>query len=352
MTQVKTLFRTFRTADLVVFNYPLIDKGGISHVVMYLEAEHSPIGQAAVVHANLSDKTPKDNRVMVAPAADIFEEQDGVPGAHVQPAQLQPELVQTIQEVARVFGQDAPPTPYGNTPKKGVAERANRFVGMVKTESMAQIPLDITCLYRILKWTHRANTVQPLSESRGITCAAFASAVFQTAAMLAYLRGFDHKNPKPLARLPAALKTINAMLETKAHLREVAQLTKAKKGSEGFAGRKKEKQYHHNQALRQNSHRRLADGQHEAMDEFIAGLGDYELVEFPRFGEDDFAVSTLDRQWVFIQQELLGINRFEARSVAQILPTGLRFDAKFVNSRILPDALQSSGWQLTRYDGQ
>lgn len=332
MAKLTDSIKQFSTGDLVICYYPP-KKGATLHLTLYFTAKDNPRGKASAgfIHAG-------NDGVEFTPEAG-YAEYGKVSGfLHVAP--VNEVLRQEAARIAAIWGVEASATPYGSYPGtkdlgKDAAPLANRFQGMRATADLGEIPFDFTALARLLKWVQRAHAKAPLSKLRGITCAAFAAACYQTAAMYLYLRDLG-----ALERVAGALKEIDALLGSKADLRKgLKVLIPADKSKTG-------KPVYQGQALRQHSNRPL---QKDAATTMNKSSDELDLDTLYEYGKK--ALTDLDRQWLYVQIELLGISPYSARSLEAIIPDDVRFDVKYINSPLLTDRLErSNAWRRTPFD--
>lgn len=220
-------------------------------------------------------------------------------------------------------------TPYGDYPSSqnaaiGGGTNANRYSGMVNTTALTDIPFEITALVRLLKWVERAQANQRLSETRGITCCAYICASFQTAFMRRYLQN-AHVQPQKLREANAALKK---ELETKAEVRQRAQLQDLVTNAPRDDVQQGTKIGYINQALRANSNRQVKPGS------MLSQL------------------TSLDEQWNYIQTGLLGmkLGAVVISPIKDIIPKVVRYDVKYLNTKLFETALTANNWTSKEYN--
>ena len=325
---------TFVTGDLVFTRYPPTSRQPI-HVTLFL-APDAGHGQA-YVHAG-------GTQLEIA-AAPTYEEDSGAGGyLHAHPTET--ELRANTAEVAQIFAQTLTPTPYGSYPGTADFQRigitpksphASRFTGMLRTEAFAEIPFEFPALHRLLKWTQRAIARAPFSEHRGITCAAFVAACHQVARMRAYFTetGVAFQPDK----LKECLQFLAGVVESKASLRENLELL--------AKDPKTDKAIYRDQAYRENSNRKLTD----AGAQKLRGLKNVTLTKKGWPANIDLTqLSDVEKYWLVIQTQFLGIHQSEVRLAEDILTTDFFFDAKYVNSPLLSRrVLEIKGWKTTAY---
>lgn len=345
---------TFQTGDLVFVRYPPRGTQPI-HVTVFLDA--SAAKGAGYLHAG--DKTLELSSL--ASYAE-YKELGGYLHAHTANADLR----QAVANVAATFTFDAArPTPYGHYPNKDLiakvagkaveSPRANRFGGMIGTRDVGEIPFDFPALNRLLKWTYRAIVKAPLSQNRGITCAAFAAACHQVAGMCSFMSdvGVTYK--------PELLRDAVAMLDKlavrKDELRAKLELIGVDPANHRpiFKG----------QALRENSNRVLSkDGKALLNDKLFAkktvekeGEATEIVVLQPWADEARKAMGAkltdltpVERIWLYVQAELLKVSPYQMRLLSRIVDPAFFFDAKYVSSPALEKALRAAGgWKTTEY---
>jgi len=317
MAKLSDDVESFKTGDIIITQRT--EAARVFHTTMFLEARHSPLGVRSFVHAG-SDVTE------VRPATDY---QNYTPPPHRRYTCPSAPVGVAVAEQAVSWAAVGRTTPYGDGPSSrtvaiGGGTNSNRYSGMVTTAALTDIPFEISALMRVLKWVDRANSNRSLSVTRGITCCAFICASFQTAFMKKYLDG----NFVSAQKLREALAALTRELETKATVRARTNLapleTNADKGDLpkgtkiGFVG----------QALRANSNRLVKDG---------SVLSDF---------------ASLDEQWQYIQTAYLGMkaDAVHIRPLKDIIPKLVRYDVKYLNTKLFETALTNNNWGHKHYE--
>ncbi|QMW21953.1 hypothetical protein [Sandaracinobacteroides saxicola] len=338
----------FQTGDIIITYVPGADKRPL-HMTVYLEGAHSPSREPAFVHA-------ANDGVII----------EGFGGYAEMPkyrrARRGGELGKAASEAAKVWAtdrtigqKDLASTPYGSTPgsKQSLTKelRANRFSAMMQTASIASIPLDVTALVRLMKWTLRLHEKTPLSINRGITCAAFVAACHQAAAMRLFLR-----DAGVLEKLDKALMgKIDGKLETKKDLRLRVPLEEAEK----IEGVEWPKPILKGAALRANSNRAPLPGLVASLNQArtratnvnnAQAMQDQYPTFFPNLASLATATDT-DYFWLKIQTGLFGIHDSMVCRLSDVIPDDFYYDAKYVNSVLLNQLmLASPHWATVDYD--
>ena len=349
MANLVDMLGGFSTGDLVFTYYPPPETSRQPiHVTVFLADGDAPshIKGAGFVHAG------KDE-VEVVPVA-AYKQYDVSGFKHVTTTDSQRRI--RAAEVAKVFAMTTVKTPYGSYPGSGHTKEdspgANRFTGMIKSESVAALPFDFTALTRLLKWTNRAHKKDTLSVNRGITCAAFATACYQVGEMMEYVR-----TKGALDKLEKCLYAADKMLESKSELRlrkglKPLMVDPKKKKQVMALDRLKNKTPHpvyKGQALRDNSNRQIEAKRAEDMFGYMKKIDPGELYSFysdeKKLGSN---LSDIDQQWLYLQTEFLGIDKYSAQSITEVIPNEFMFDAKYMNSRILETHISAqNGWKTT-----
>jgi hypothetical protein len=340
MAALKQAIDGFHTGDMVFTRYPPKGVQPI-HVTVFLEARDAL--QRSYVHAGAKE-------LEVALATTYEDDKDGGGYLHATPTDATHR--EAVAEIARIFAQEVGRTPYGSYPgmddfaRMNIAPKsphANRFTGMIRTTRIDDIPFDISALHRLLKWTYRALTRAPLSENRGITCAAFVAACHQIAHMRSFLQevgvAYD------VEKVGSCVAALDGMVQTKQSLRQGLELL----GQDPQT----HKSIYRDQAYRENSNRRLTTAgwqklwEHNRDIQTDALPGEIQL-RLQQLGPD---LQQIDRQWLIIQTRLLGIHESQTRLIEDVIGQGFLFDAKYVSSPVLANlVLGSRHWNTTRYD--
>lgn len=346
MSKLSDSMGTFRTGDLVFVRYPPRGTQPI-HVTVFLEPEFG-LGES-YVHAG-------DVALEIAARESYAEYREY--GGYLHAHTTDTELRNRVATVAAIFARDARPAPYGHYPNKDdvarvnggravESPRANRFGGMIGTRQVDEIPFQFPALRRLLKWTLRAVEKAPLSESRGITCAAFSAACHQVAGMLAF---FDETgltwNPKQVRN---CLTRLDELTVSKAELR--AGLDRI--GVDDTTG----KTIYKGQALPANSNRTLTAQGRQTLSSLAVRQSDDKRVaqdwlkEWMRSSNRRFEdLSVIERIWLVVQHEMLGIAPEQMKLLEAIVDPAFFFDAKYVSSPALARALVAAGgWRTTEY---
>ena len=346
MPALKDAVQGFHTGDLIITYLP---RGGTRpmHVTIYLEPADSPSNDHAFIHAATDG--------VVIEGIDAWREMPKYRYAH-RGGQLGAEAAAAAKVWAadRTIDNNTPTTtPYGSYPgsKESATPklRANRFSAMMQTASIGSIPLEAAGLVRLMKWTYRLCTHTPLSENRGITCAAFSCACHQAAAMKLFLRdqGVLHKLDE------ASMGKINGLLETKEVLRARLNLPEA----EPLEGVVLKKPILIGGALRENSNRGITDKTTKVLGEKrknITENSDTWLKKYPEFFPDQNSLTTAtdtDLLWLAIQTGVLGISSYSAVRLNSVIPPDFFYDAKYINSILLDELIRNSrDWTTRDYD--
>jgi hypothetical protein len=329
---------TFQTGDLVFTRFPPKGTQPI-HVTLFL-APGTGVTERSFVHAGAT-------QLEIAKIADYAEDKDS--GGYLRAYPTDTTVRTNTAEVAKLFAQTVKPTPYGAFPgSKDVDDpakrspKANRFSGMIKTTSVSEIPFEFAALRRLLKWTMKEAAKAPLSENRGVTCAAFVSICHQVAGMKAFLSETQiYYQPE---KFKDAMHKIDALTFTKEQLREKLEVLKP--------AVKQAKPIYLGQAERANSNRELTP---DGIATLKAQSKDVELKKLDksviaRLKDTDQPVSAIDRYWLTVQTQYLGIPEAQARLLETIVPAGFLFDAKYVSSMALSRRVQDiAGWRNDIY---
>lgn len=340
MANLTDVIDSFATGDLVFTHYPAKPPQPI-HVTLYLAAKDAPstVGGNGFAHAGKTE-------VEIASVKDYAEYADG--GGYLHCKNTDMDRQARAAAIAKIFATTTKATPYGayptskDVPPNTKSPNASRFTGMIKTESIVNLPFDFTALNRLLKWTLRAEKGSTLSANRGITCAAFVSLCHQVGEMRNYLH-----NNGALKKLEDCVHKTNAMLETKATLRARKGLTVLIPAHKS----KTNKPIYRDQALRANSNRQLDPKKTDDMNSYEAEIKPEELYEFNEdIQKGKTPLSDIDKHWLYIQHAFLGISHYGASSLQEIIPPEFFFDAKYMNSLILVNFLpKAKGWKATEY---
>lgn len=340
----------FKTGDLVFVRYPPRGTQPI-HVTVFLDGS-SPHG-SGYLHAG--------DRELERSAVDTYAEYKHY-GGYLHACTTDAELRAAVAQVASIFTLDARKTPYGHYPNKDdvarmagkavESPRANRFGGMIGTRAVNEIPFEFPALHRLLKWTHRALVKAPLSEHRGITCAAFAAACHQVAGMRAFFIDTGLSFKPELVR--DAVSQLDKLTVTKESLRSTLE----KIGEDPKTG----KTIYKGQALRANSNRVLSeDGKSQLAGKVVdivtrEGAADKHVLQpwarevQKALGITLNALSPVERAWAVVQYHWLRLPAVQMRLLSQIIDPAFHFDAKYVSSPALAAALVASGtWKTTEY---
>lgn len=336
MSKLSSAVNSFQTGDVVICYYPQVPKQTL-HLTVFLEARDSPGARGAgFVHASPTG--------VIFEKAGKFSDYNVGGFLHARLASDEARRQSTAM-MARTWATTAKLTPYGSSPtSKEVgstvsAPNANRFSGMRATQNLSEIPFDFTALARLLKWAHRASTATTLSEKRGITCAAFVAACHQTAGMLTYIRQAGAES-----RLQAAAQAVDRLLLTKLQVRTNKGLEVIIDKSKSVTG----KPVYKGQALRENSNRTLDPNKATDINSFVANFSTDTRYGFEGTG----APSDIDKQWAYVQEELLGISEYSSVPISKVVPAEFLFDVKYINSPLLTNLIEQSGdWNRTVYTG-
>lgn len=346
MAKLTDSINTFQTGDLVFTRYPPKGQQPI-HVTMFLGGD---AGGPNYVHAGAT-------QLEIAGIDTYAEDKDSGGYLHAHPVDAN-RRSRTAQ-VARAFAQTIKPTPYGSFPtskeltKMGAdpkSSRASRFAGMIGTPNVGAIPFELPALHRLLKWTERAIAGAPLSENRGITCAAFAACCHQVGMMKAFLTNPDMiVKPVPLA---ACVRSLDGMVVTKDSLRQGLELlVPAEKSTTG-------KPIFKGQALPKHSNRVLTG----AGQQKLSGLA--QLTYDTLYGNPlrdrmparaNNSLPLVEKLWLIVQVNYLEIPSYGVSLLEDILGTEFMFDAKYVSSPVLAGVLRGgtgngvAGWNTTEY---
>ncbi|MGF6408845.1 hypothetical protein [Paraburkholderia sp. MM5482-R1] len=338
MSKLTDSINTFVTGDLVFTRYPPTTRQPI-HVTVFLEPRHG-LGRS-YVHAGAQ-------QLEIADVATYADDKGAGGYLHAHPTDNM--LRSRTAEIAQMFAQNVKRTPYGNYPSSADFQRlqllvesphASRFTGMVRTTDFGQIPFEFPALVRLLKWTLRAIDNAPLSENRGITCAAFVSICHQVARMLIF---FDDVGltwqPEKIRN---CLQKLNGLVESKASLR--AELEKI-----GEDPTRNNKPIYRDQAYREHSNRKLTPAGKSELASKRANVA-YDSVpdEARKRLKKNAPSSELEGYWLVIQTEWLGINAAITKSLQDILGDFF-FDAKYVSSPILSQRVQTIGWRTVAFN--
>ncbi len=322
-----------QTGDVIVCYYPTV-QDRVLHFTVYLEPRDSPSTAAAYAHS-------MDKGVVIEPFAGYAE----MPGfLH---ARCTDEAVRgAAAQAAKTWATTEKTTPYGSFPRgqdfKTAQVRANRFSGMRATARVGDIPFEMAALVRLMKWTLRLKEKAALSETRGITCAAFVAACHQAAAMQRFL-----KNNGALEKLDkTSFGQINSLLESKTDLRSRLQLTEA----EVNPGVDLKKPIYVGQALRENSNRGLAKGVADKLQNRLGKL-EGKTDEYPNFFDTPYTLKTIPQvelAWLVLQVTTFGLSSYVAQPLVSIIPPDFYYDAKYINSIILTEIIKNSqAWAKT-----
>lgn len=338
MSKLTESINTFVTGDVVFTRYPPTSRQPI-HVTIFLAAR-TGLGQS-YVHAGAK-------YLEVAPAATYADDKGAGGYLHAHPTDDR--LRARTADVAQRFAQTVPQTPYGAYPASADFQRlrltvesphASRFTGMVRTQSLAEIPFEFASLVRLLKWTLRSIAGEPLSKNRGITCAAFVASCHQVARTLIY---FDSVG---LTRQPEKIRTclqqLNGLVASKASLR--AALEKI-----GEYPQRGNKPIYRDQAYREHSNRNLTRDGRQALDSKRRDVDYTSLSDETRERVKRRAQSSeLEGYWLVIQTKWLGIQEINTKPLQDILGNFF-FDAKYVSSPVLSRHVLTLGWNTTVFD--
>lgn len=335
MSKLTDSLATFATGDLVFTRYPPKGSQPI-HVTLFLSPD------AGYVHAGAT-------HVEISGVETYVDDKDS--GGYLHAHTADADRREKTKDVARIFAETVKRTPYGSFPSSKDFEsmsvavrspRASRFNGMIGTQTVQEIPFEFPALHRLLKWTLRAIRKAPLSENRGITCAAFISACHQVTAMRAFLEETGAAYQETV--IEECNQKLDSLVRTKADLRkELEVIARPVSGSPIYR----------EQALAANSNRTLTvPGQAEirtmGRKVKVAELSDHIA---PRLTNAQNPLSQLDKTWLVIQTRLLNIHESQAKLVSEILPGEFMFDAKYVSSMALARCIRASaGWRSTIYD--
>lgn len=339
MAKLTDSINTFQTGDLVFVRYPPKGTQPI-HVTVFLKAGDR-LGGSSYVHAGATE-------VEIASASTYEEDSDAGGYLHAHPTDTT--LRENVANVARIFAQTAKKTPYGSYPSSSDFTRlqdagtikqqpksphASRFTGMIRTVSIDAIPFEYPALHRLLKWTFRALTNAPLSDHRGITCAAFVALCHQVARMQTHL--IETGAAFPPESVKKCVETMEKHLVTKASLRQELELI--------AKDPKTSKNIYRDQAYRENSNRVL-NTKGKALASKAKSLRD------EKHATDQ--VDELESLWWLMQTKLLNIDESITKKLTEILGPNFMFDAKYVSSPVLADALRgdgggAAGWNTTEY---
>ncbi len=330
MTALSTAAAGFQTGDIVICYYPQTSR--FLHLTTILDETDSPTGRRGFVHAG--------DEVEFSTVDKYKDYAQGNHGfLHLRPP-VDGDLAIELAKVAKTFATTMKKTPYGKHTgfEEKVSGSLNRFAGMKATGTEAEIAFDFTALVRMLKWANRANAKATLSEKRGITCAAFICACVQSAALIRFLRD----KPNALEMLKKAASQSMLMLETKAALRERTGQQTIKTGT---PKKPVDTGVYVDRALRANSNRQLKTGDDApAMTLALPGMDLSEYFNFAGHQTD------LDKQWFYVQTELLGVDPWLAEPLAAIIPSAFLYDVKYMNSAILTRLLVAdNAWTKTVY---
>lgn len=333
MSRLRDSIGIFRTGDLVFTRYPPPPNSPQPiHVTLFLEpgGGHGP----RYIHAG-------EHQLEIQGADGYATDKDS--GGYLRASPTNETLRSRAAEVATTFTETL--TPYGSYPSSKDFSRlglvvegphASRFTGMVRTRDFAQIPFEFPSLVRLLKWTVRAIRRTPLSENRGITCAAFVSICQQVARMLVFLEevGTAYKPEK----IETCLNHLNSLIVSKATLR-------AKLALIGTDPTRNNKPIYRDQAYRENSNRTLTKGGRRDLD------SKRKSIEYSSLPPEMLAClrrrspqAELEGYWLVIQTEWLGIHPALTKSIEAILGEFF-FDAKYVSSPVLAQRVQTIGWK-------
>lgn len=106
---------------------------------------------------------------------------------------------------------------YGSLPKSADVKDASRAMGVVRAIG-TNPPFEFDALYRVFKWTSRADTQKVFSQNRGTTCCAFVMACHQAARM--------HKFFEKLGRLDLIPLMTTELLKGRGKEKELPNATK------------------------------------------------------------------------------------------------------------------------------
>lgn len=340
MAKLTDSIGTFQTGDLVFTRYPPTSPQPI-HVTVYL-APREGLGQS-YVHAGASE-------VEIADVSTYADDKDSGGYLHAHPTDAG--LRENVAEVAALFARTAKKTPYGSYPSSKDFQRmgsapqsphASRFTGMIRTASFNEIPFEFPALHRLLKWTQRAIEDAPLSENRGITCAAFVAACHQVARLRAFfdLTGTRHQPGK----LRDCLHQLDTLVQTKVSLRQGLEVL----GTDERTG----KPIYRDQAYREHSNRALTQpgrGSLQDMSKRIDGGSLSGPIRTRLKKNAESPLPALEKIWLVIQTQMLGIHESMADLLENIIGPDFLFDAKYVSSPLLAQRVrEAQGWNTTEY---
>ena len=335
MAKLTNSVGTFQTGDLVFTRYPPKSPQPI-HVTLFLDGT---AGGPRYVHAGAT-------QLEIAAVGTYASDKDS--GGYLHAHTTDTTLRTNAAAVAQLFAQTV--TPYGSYPgtkdftRIGItpeSPHASRFTGMIRTQTVGEIPFEFPALQRLLKWTLRAIRNEPLSEHRGITCAAFASICQQVARMRAYLEeaGVGYQPDK----IESCLRELDKLVQKKADLRKSLELL----ATDPQTGKK----IYRDQAYRENSNRDLtAQGrrtlQKAKKDVDWTALNDDMAKAVKRHAPS----AELEQFWLVIQTQHLEIHPALAEPIRKILNDGFFFDAKYVSSIALSKHIVTlPKWKTTEY---
>lgn len=337
MANLKDSVNSFQTGDLVFTRFPPTTRQPI-HVTLYLGPREG-MGRS-YVHAG--------KEYLEIAHVDTYEADKGA-GGYLHAVPTDPEIRRRTAEIAVAFASTVRRTPYGDYPSSQDFQRmkvqvasphASRFTGMIRTESFAAIPFEMPSLIRLLKWTCRYLNEEPLSVNRGITCAAFVSICHQVARMHMFLE--DVGVAYNTAAILQTKRKLDALVETKDALRKDLE----KVAEDPLKGGKP---IFRDQAYRENSNRNLTEEGRVALKRLGKAVDYRELpaqTKSPRLRKK---LSDLERQWIAIQTQWLGIHESQTQLLEDILGRPFFFDAKYVSSIVLSRRVQEIGWKTTEY---
>lgn len=340
MAKFTDSIKTFKTGDLVFVRYPPRGVQPI-HVTVFLEPEVG-LGDS-YVHAGAT-------HLEIADISTYADDKDK--GGYLHACTTNTDLRITVANVAALFAQTAVRTPYGSYPGTPDFQRlyqgktppqsphASRFAGMIRTQDVAEIPFEFPALHRLLKWTYRAVTKTPLSMNRGITCAAFSAACHQVAGMRAFFEETGLSYKPELVR--DCVSQLDTMVETKQALRKDLEVL-------GTSEQTK-KPIYRDQAYREQSNRKLTTEGTDKLKDLVPSKKAW-IAEVEKKLATTFAtLSGVERAWVIIQRQMLGIDLEMIRLLSGIIDPAFFFDAKYVSSPALAKALRGAGgWKTTEF---
>lgn len=349
MAKLTDSIATFKTGDLVFTRYPPKGVQPI-HVTLFLSAQDSArlaSGKAGYVHAGAT-------HLEIAGIDTYAEDKDS--GGYLHSFSTDANHRARTALVAKTFAaaltKSNTATPYGSFPgsadfakmnKVVQSPHASRFTGMIRTKDISEIPFEFPALHRLLKWTYRAIVKAALSENRGTTCAAFVSICNQVAPMQAFFddTGVSYK-PKVIEE---CLQKLDSLVESKQSLRANLEVI-AEAPDTG-------KPIYRDQAYRENSNRKLLDSRKQDLADLWAKVDRKQLdplIKVRVVKEAKDPLPLLERIWLVIQTQMLGIPEFSVRLLGDIIGPDFMFDAKYVSSPVLADRLRNTKtWTSNEY---